>query len=142
MSGRDDALEKTQEDILRERAMVLARAGDSVQRALEKLKKIETAIEEKLEIYHEAVAGNSPRTDTGSGDTPRGSLDELCNDIDRKIWEYNTTRKHAKLRYYYLIVTREAMGFRRHKTVEEIYKIPAKKDYIKRRGWTHSLNRE
>lgn len=142
MSGRDNALEKTQEDILRERAMVLARAGDSVQRALEKLKKIEAVIEERLELYHEAVAGNSRSHRSDSGEPLFRSFEELCNDIDSRIREYNKTREHAKLRYYYLIVTREAMGFRRHKMVEEIYKIPSKKEYVKRREWINSLNRE
>jgi hypothetical protein len=142
MSGRDNALEKTQEDILRERAMVLARAGDSVQRALEKLKKIEAVIEERLELYQEAVAGTNRYASFGSGEPLFRSFEELCNDIDSRIREYNKTREHAKLRYYYLIVTREAMGFRRHKTVEEIYKIPSKKEYMKRREWINSLNRE
>ena len=142
MSKRDDALEKTQEDIFRERAMVLARAGDSVHLVLKKMKKIEAAIEEKLKIYDDAISGKYTFSSADSNVTTYRSLDQLCNDINVKIREYNKTREHAKLRYYYLIVTREAMGFRRHRMVEEIYKIPSKKEYVKRREWTNSLNRE
>ena len=142
MSRRDNALEKTQEDIFRERAMVLARAGESVHGALEKLRQIEAIIDEKLRIYHDAVAGMYTFSSSDSNGKSYRSLDELYNDINNKIREYNKTREHAKLRYYYLIVTREAMGFRRHRMVEELYKIPSKKEYMKRREWTNSLNRE
>jgi len=142
MSRRDNALEKTQEDIFRERAMVLARAGESVHGALEKLRQIQAIIDEKLRIYHDAVAGMYTFSSSDSNGKSYRSLDELYNDINNKIREYNKTREHAKLRYYYLIVTREAMGFRRHRMVEELYKIPSKKEYMKRREWTNSLNRE
>ncbi|HEU18232.1 MAG TPA: hypothetical protein ENO00_02475 [Deltaproteobacteria bacterium] len=142
MSRQDNALEKTQEDIFRERAMVLARAGESVHGALEKLRQIQAIIDEKLRIYHDAVAGMYTFSSSDSNGKSYRSLDELYNDINNKIREYNKTREHAKLRYYYLIVTREAMGFRRHRMVEELYKIPSKKEYMKRREWTNSLNRE
>jgi len=39
-------------------------------------------------------------------------------------------KEYAQLRYYYLIVTREAMGFRRHKAVEDVYRIPPKRKYL------------
>ena len=133
MSRRDNALEKTQEDIFHERAMVLARAGDSVYAALEKLKRIESIIEEKLKIYDDAIAGKYTFSSTDNDKMFYRSLDQLCNDINGKIREYNKTREYAKLRYYYLIVTREAMGLRRHRMVEELYKIPSKKELMKRR---------
>lgn len=142
MSRRENALEKTQEDIFRERAMVLARAGDSVYSALEKLKRIESIIEEKLKIYDDAIAGKYTFSSADNDTIFYRSFDHLCNDINGKIREYNKTREHAKLRYYYLIVTREAMGFRRHSMVEELYKIPSKKELMKRREWINSLNRE
>jgi len=40
------------------------------------------------------------------------------------------TRELAKLRFYYLIVTREALGLRRHQKVEEMYRIPPIKKYL------------
>jgi hypothetical protein len=51
-------------------------------------------------------------------------------EINGEIRHYNSAREYAQLRYFYLIVTREAMGIRRHKTVEEAYKIPPKKKYL------------
>ena len=48
-------------------------------------------------------------------------------ELNREINKFNAAREHAKLRYYYLIVTREAMGFRRHASVEEAYRIPPRK---------------
>ncbi len=132
MSQRDNALENIQEDIFRERAMVLARAGESVQGVLEKLKQIEVIIEEKLGIYHDAIAGTYTFSHSNGDGTSYRSFDELCNDINNRISEYNRTREHAKVRYYYFIVTREAMGLRRHKMVEDIYRIPSKKEYMKR----------
>lgn len=52
---------------------------------------------------------------------------EINGEIDR----YNQLREHAKLRYYYLIVTREAMGLRKHDRVREIYGIPDRKGHLR-----------
>lgn len=138
MSTRDRALEQTQEDIFRERALVLARAGESVQAALEKMKKIEEGIEDKLEVLSMINDTSHVPWESNDADTPRYSRDTLFDDINRDILKYNNAREYAKLRYYYLIVTREALGLRRHKMVEEFYKIPSKKDYIKRSQWTNT----
>jgi hypothetical protein len=138
MSTRDRALEQTQEDIFRERALVLARAGESVQAALEKMKKIEEGIEDKLEVLGMINDTSHVPWESNDADTSRYSRDTLFDDINRDILKYNNAREYAKLRYYYLIVTREALGLRRHKMVEEFYKIPSKKDYIKRSQWTNT----
>ena len=55
---------------------------------------------------------------------------EALAEINGEIRRYNRARAYAELRYYYLIVTREAMGIRRHKAVEEVYRIPPKKKYL------------
>jgi hypothetical protein len=118
---RKDGFEKTQEEIFQERAEVLYLTGSKLSDALDRLRKIEEKIDSKLDILRESV---------------KSDLDKDCHEIfketNKEIRKYNKAREHAKLRYYYLIVTREAMGLRRHKWVDEMYKIPPKKEILKR----------
>ena len=51
----------------------------------------------------------------------------LFEEINEGIKRYNKKIEYVKLRYYYLVVIREAIGFRNHKWIEKIYKIPEKK---------------
>ncbi|MDD5234015.1 MAG: hypothetical protein PHG91_11535 [Syntrophales bacterium] len=104
---RSDAVEKTEAELVKERAEVLGRAGEALSKALMILRGIEESIQSKLA--------------TGTGD------DDSLRELNAEISNYNHARENAKMRYYYLIVTREAMGFRRHPFVEEFYKIPPKK---------------
>jgi len=112
--------EKTQEDILRERAEVLFTAGKRLSDALQQLKMIEKSINARYFKLLEDMAGDD-------------TSDRIyrLQEVNDEIYRYNKAREYAKLRYYYLIVTREAMGFRRHTWVDEIYRIPGKKKYIK-----------
>ncbi len=116
----DKGYEKTQEDILRERAEVLFTAGQRLSDALNRMNIIEHTIEAK----HSRLLGDAK--DCGTFNALH-----LLQEVNDEIHLYNKAREYAKLRYYYLIVTREAMGFRRHSWVEEIYRIPGKKKYIK-----------
>lgn len=109
---RKSTWEKTQEEMLKERAEVLGRAGEALAAALSEAEKIDRRIAESIRI-----AGGSPGT-------------EALAEINGEIRLYNRAREYAQLRYYYLIVTREAMGFRRHKAVEEAYRIPPKRKYL------------
>lgn len=109
---RKSAWEKTQEEILKERAEVLGRAGEALAAALSEVEKIDRLINESVRM-----AGERPDLET---------LAEINGEIRR----YNRAREYAELRYYYLIVTREAMGIRRHKAVEEVYRIPPKRKYL------------
>lgn len=109
---RKSSWEKTQEELLKERAEVLGRAGEALATALSDLDKIGRSISESIR-----KAGEYPGSET-------------LTEINAEIRQYNRAREYAQLRYYYLIVTREAMGFRRHKAVEEVYKIPPKKKYL------------
>jgi hypothetical protein len=109
---RKSAWEKTQEELLKERAEVLGRAGEALSVALSDLEKIGRSIAVRV---REAGVHPGP---------------EILTEINGEIRHYNHARDYAQLRYYYLIVTREAMGFRRHKTVEDVYKIPPKKKYL------------
>ncbi len=125
-----DSSEKTDLEILQERAEVLGRAGEKLSAALRSLNLIEEIIEDRLQSYLECKERGDPQ--------PKGALREINLEIRR----YNEAREYAKLRLYYLIVTREAMGFRRNKTVEEQYPIPPKKKLLKRAAWTDIRNRE
>lgn len=119
-----DSAEKTDLEILQERAEVLGRAGEKLSAALKNLNRIGEIIESLLRSHLESVEqGNPP---------PKGALREINLEIRR----YNEAREYAKLRLYYLIVTREAMGFRRNKTVEEQYPIPPKKKPLRKVAWT------
>jgi len=119
-SQREESHDTLCEELLRERAAVLARAGRAVEDALAELTKLEhhiTIIQEQLKTLmiqdHDA-------------DNIQGQQ-LLIAEINSIIDQFNTVRKTAQLKYYYLIVTREAMGLRRHNMIQEIYIIPARK---------------
>lgn len=129
MNIKQDNIDKTEAEIIQERAEVLGRAGEKLALALNQLKAIESIINIKMESL----------SDPGS----KSRRAELIGDINGEIRHYNEAREYAKLRYYYLIVTREAMGFRRHKSVEEVYSIPPKKKPLsKRKDWTGTKTSE
>lgn len=129
MDFKKENVEKTDLEILQERAEVLGRAGEKLALALNKLKAIDSIINVKMESL------------TSPG--PERSRADLIGDINGEIRHFNEAREYAKLRYYYLIVTREAMGFRRHKSVEEVYSIPPKKKPLsKRKDWTGTRTSE
>jgi hypothetical protein len=106
-----------QEEFLQERAAVLGRAGDSMSKALEKLHNIEKKIEACLNRLKEMEAPSGQN----------GSRHQMILEINGEINKYNQAREYALLRYYYLIVTREAMGMRRHHWVEQQYSVPPRK---------------
>jgi hypothetical protein len=114
-----NGFEKTLEEIFRERADVLYRMGEALSDALRKLNVIAKNIDRYLENLN-----------TFSGMEGSGDIKRLSSKIDREISRYNEAREYAALRYHYLIITREAMGFRRHTWVEEIYRIPPKRKYL------------
>lgn len=109
-------------ELLRERAMVLARAGFAVEEALARLQTIERQIDDKIQAcpsFNEELC-NAPAVERQT------SFEE----IDGLIDQFNTARKKAEIQFYYLIVTREAMGLRRHETVQRLYTIPPKRKRI------------
>lgn len=113
-----------QEELLQERAAVLGRAGDSVSSALETLRRIEVGLEKSLGRLEEIDRRLS--RDTGAGGLGRLRR-QVLTEINREIGKYNRAREQALLRHYYLIVTREAMGLRRHHWVEQHYRVPPRK---------------
>ncbi len=106
-SIRDDSHNILCEEFLRERAAVLSRAGHAVQDALAKLRTIESRLQGLQE---------NPAADPES--------------VNEMIEQFNDVRRLAELKYYYLIVTREALGLRKHDRVQDIYRIPQKKKRI------------
>jgi hypothetical protein len=117
-----------QEEFLQERAAVLGRAGDSVSRALEKLRGIENSLEERLNRAKELEQLISQ--DGKSVGNLRGLRRQMMLEINREISKYNGAREYALMRHYYLIVTREAMGIRRHHWVEQHYRIPPRRKHL------------
>ncbi|MDO9515995.1 MAG: hypothetical protein Q7J01_07870 [Syntrophales bacterium] len=113
--------EKTVEEIFQERADVLYRTSEALSDALRKLISL-----------GEMVDGSIEDLNTLTGNEGPGTIEKLYARTNGEISRYNRAREYAKLRYRYLIITREAMGFRRHTWVEEIYRIPPKKKNLSR----------
>jgi hypothetical protein len=124
--------EKNPEDILREeflqeRAAVLGRAGEKLSHALEKLYGVEKSIEESFMYFNQIIE----KCRTQYNDSSLISLRrQALKDINVEIGRFNRAREYAKLRYYYLVVTREAMGIRRHHWIEDVYRIPPRKKHL------------
>lgn len=116
-TGKMDQQESLCEELLRERAAVLSRAGLAVEDALARLAKIEEQIEDKLRYFYRY------QKDSASG----GQSEAFLNDINLIIDQFNAACQRAEVQFYYFIVTREALGLRRHETVHRLYRIPPKK---------------
>ena len=108
---------------MREKASVLTRASWAVEEVLEKLTDIEGEIEIKKTLLNSTE-------DCEVSEDLRCRKKVFCEEINCKIDEFNTIRQKAQLQYYYLIVTREALGLRRHEMVQKMYRIPDKKKKI------------
>jgi hypothetical protein len=120
LPGKENKHESLCEELLRERAAVLSRAGFAVEDALEVLMKINRQIEQKIE--HLRMVQNP-----GSGQGNMNNKQSIFEEINVIIDQFNTACQKAEIQYYYLIVTREALGLRRHETVRQLYKIPPKR---------------
>jgi hypothetical protein len=116
------------EEMLKERAEVLGRAGEKLAAALEKMKTIDQDIDERLKQFR-IVA--KKYEENGDDDRLVSMKKDMAGEINREIGKFNRAREYAKLRYYYLIVTREAMGMRRHHWVDEWYRIPPRKPHFR-----------
>ena len=121
---KNDKQDTLLEELLREKAAVLSRAGHAVDDAIKQLKKIDAEIEEKMALLN-ALDWNDRIPEA----LKKKQL--IREEINLSIDKFNAIHQKAELQYYYLIVTREALGMRRHEKIREIYRIPEKK---KRRG--------
>jgi hypothetical protein len=120
---KDNHHENICEELLQERAAVLSRAGYAVEDAIDRLKSVGREIETKISLL------KSYRTEEHN----REILNKqklLHKEINLHIDQFNDFCRNAQIKYYYLIVTREAMGLRRHEMIKEIYRIPSIKKKI------------
>lgn len=111
-----------QEEILRERLSVLVRAGESLADAWDRLEKVKGEIEAETKVRGcMDGAGGPALTDPGDQEG-RGGISGL----NGKILEYNGQIERVRTLFYYLIVTREALGLVHHQRLEEMYRLPPK----------------
>jgi len=108
------------EELLREKAAVLSRAGMAVDEAIEQLMRIDREIEAKISLLN-----SFSRNKHAPNILQKKQL--IFEEINLSIDQFNAIRQKAQLQYYYLIVTREALGLRRHEMIQKIYRIPEKK---------------
>jgi hypothetical protein len=118
---KNDQQDNLLEELLREKAAVLSRAGMAVDDAIEQLMRIDREIEVKISLLTFLNCN-----DHASEILQKKQL--ICEEINLSIDQFNAIRQKAQLQYYYLIVTREALGLRRHEMIQEIYRIPEKKE--------------
>ncbi len=115
-----------QQEIFRERLAVLVRTGENLADAWGKLEKIEREIEAKSTSWQRGDRrGGSAAADEGDKDRRM-----LISTLNEKIRAYNNQRECVRTCYYYLIVTREALGLIHHQRLEEMYRIPPKKHFL------------
>jgi hypothetical protein len=112
MMKTEKSIEETlQEELLREKAAVLCRATEKLEGGLRRL----TIIDNHITKFYFA--------EKGLNTVHNVDLEQLNEEIDA----FNKVREEVKLCYYYLIVTREALGLRKHHWIEQCYPIPPKK---------------
>jgi hypothetical protein len=121
---KNDQQDNLLEELLREKAAVLSRAGMAVDDAIGQLTCVDREIEVKISLL-KALSENEHASETSQ------KKQSIHEEINLSIDRFNTIRQKAQLQYYYLIVTREALGLRRHEMIQEIYRIPEKKEKIK-----------
>jgi hypothetical protein len=118
-----------QDEIFRERVTVLARAGEQLADALKALEKMECEIAAGTTALTRMVGKGGSFVSQAAADRRR-----LIDELNGKITRYNRQREQVRTRYYYLIVTREALGIIHHQRLEEIYRIPPPKRLLSERG--------
>ena len=121
---KNDQQDNLLEELLREKAAVLSRAGMAVDEAIEQLMRKDQEIEAKLSHLNTFI--RNKHTSEMLQKKRR-----VCEEINLSIDQFNSIRQKAQLQYYYLIVTREALGLRRHEMIQAIYRIPALKEKIR-----------
>jgi hypothetical protein len=128
-----------QEEIFRERAATLARAGEHLAEALEKLQGMESDIKEGMAVRHawgkkESADWKAARvSDEAAQDSETresGDRRRFLSELNEKIRSYNQQRENVRTRFYYLIVIREALGMTHHQRLEDFYPIPPKKQCL------------
>lgn len=112
-SDRNDAFIKLEQEIRKEKAEALGRAGERVKKALTAAYELRQVI---LALGQQLVGGVEASDWWEAASVRR--------EFDRRIAEYNRLCERAQTYYHYLLVQREALGFRRHPDFERHYVIP------------------
>jgi hypothetical protein len=124
---RKTTQEILQEELLRERLAVLTRAGQNLTDAWDLLGKKERAIEAELACRRAGSAGQRSAAKRAGNNDSEGRLLRL----NERIRAYNDQRERVRTCYYYLIVTREALGLIHHQRLEEYYRLPPKRRLLR-----------
>ena len=90
-------------DIMKEKAEALGRTGERLDEGLRRLR----ILDERIGILERKGKG-------------------LC-EVNALVREFNQVRARVLQCLHFLIIQREAIGFRRHANVQRMYKIPPKK---------------
>lgn len=116
-----------QDEMLRERAATLARAGERLEETLGRLHEMEGEIAAGMALFRDWERAEAdgvcgvPAGEEGDG------RHRFLQELNGKIQAYNRQRENVRTRYYYLIVTREALGILHHHRLDEFYRIPPKR---------------
>ncbi len=109
-----EALQRTEAEIKKEKAEALGRSGDRLGEALKTLLTLEQELDAKLKSARE-----------------RGMPASARREINQDIEVFNKKREEVLQFRYYLIVHREALGLRKHTEVDRLFPIPKKRELLK-----------
>ena len=84
------------EEMLKERAEVLGRAGEKLAAAIEKMSTIERGIDERLTRFRSV---SKRYEENGDDDKLVSMKKDIAGEINREIGKFNRAREYAKLRY-------------------------------------------
>ncbi len=102
-----EAVARVQAEIQREKAEALGRAGGRLEDALRALRIL------RDEVAALETGRASPADPVAAGEA-----------AERRRADYAALRQQARLYQHYLIVQREALGFRKHADVDRLYPLP------------------
>ena len=102
-----EGLARVQAEIEKEKSEALGRAGERLEGAIRALRLLGQEVG-ALEAGHA---------------TPADPV-EPGEAVERRRAEYAALRRQARLYHHYLIVQREALGFRKHGDVDRLYPVP------------------
>ncbi len=112
-----NALAAVTQEIMQEQAASLGRCGRKFQRAVELCARLET----EIAAIERRLAPTAARRGLNAYAEPRETLLARWRDL---IHRFNRSRNEAARQFYYLVVQREAIGFRSHREVERLYHLP------------------
>ncbi len=119
-----EGYEKLEAEILKEKAEALGRTEERLESSLKALKEVGATINLLEEELRKMTV---PLRSTFELEVQKNALKERIKD---EIKKFNAFREQA-LRYrHYLIIQREAVGFRKHPDFDRLYPIPPRRKDI------------